>query len=308
MNDIDSDDDPTRLAIAQFAQRAKLIPDSLRNFDVTAEWADSFLGLNAVLIEQTIDDGLPFAWSDAGCQFDRADLLSLSLALRLNSARRSAMRFWVRGWQSLASHDVLRTVQYTKDCPDLGHPGPCDWKVLDPEGVQPPVGGGDPRLRHSVTATIARRFPDAPGELAGILAEYLDVDFYVIPEPLRRSGTFVRRSRIGECEAVTRAIVSDALERGIRARFSFGLICSIPFSTDHCWPEFELAGRWVPYDPFMLNMMKKWYIPGAKEIAHNASPGTMYLRLADDRRPLVTHRGKPCEPSLPTRLAFAVDP
>jgi hypothetical protein len=282
--------------------RVATVPTTLRRFSVTRGRAATTAGIPAGLLADLMAGGLPWVGDSADPLFDAADLTTISLALRLDSGRRAAMRYWPRTLRRVRQGRVMYAVRFVATCPAPGHTGPCEWRLrISPDApselLTPPT-----QVDEVIEITSAGAAPPAPPHIERILRTYDDVSFYLLPPSARWRPDFVRRHRIAECGALARLIVDDAHTAGIAARLSFGLIVSPPYSSTHCWPEFEVDGRWVPYDPLLLRSLRVWAVPGAEDLDPMSSPAGLYHRLADDFLPLAMHFGRPCPVSLPTRV------
>jgi hypothetical protein len=294
--------DPNAQALGQIIDKLSRVPDVLRRFSVSSEWAVAAAGLPSELLQRLVAGGMPWVGEPADPLFDAGDLTTVSLALGLNSTRRDAMVFWIRTLDRVRRGRVTHETRYVADCQAPGHSGPCQWRLhlpslLSVELFTPPVGLDEP-------LTVASDEPAsrAPAHIRRILRKYDDVSFHLLPMAARWDLDLVRRRRIAECSAVARVVVADALETGVPARLSFGLIVAPPYSTTHCWPEFEVGDRWIPYDPLMLRSLRAWGIPGAQSLHPMTSPAGLYHRLGPCLEPIVTHAGRACPVSLPTRV------
>ncbi|MFG3049554.1 transglutaminase domain-containing protein [Kitasatospora sp. NPDC048239] len=281
------------------------IPHSQRVFRLPPSALKRSYGMTGEIVDQLVGLGLPHLATPEGPLFDEDDIASVSLYLRLPSARRGVMTYWVRALRRLgtAGAPPVHRVDVAAGCPDPGHEGACRYTLA--------LGDGPPRAqdaRRDATgplASLAVRAAGRPRELPAAVREVLrvfqDIDYYLLPGTAAAEPGLMQRTGIGDCILMARALVDEALGRGMDARVASGLIVAVPFSSAHTWAEFQVAGEWLPVDPLLPKALSAWGVPGAADWPPTLSPVGLFHRLGGQPRQLVTHGGEPCGFSLRTR-------
>lgn len=283
--------------------KVRSVPDEARRFAVTAAGARTTHRLDARLLDELVEAGLPSIGSaDAADQrlFDDYDLGNIALHLGLMSVRRRAIRSWTNALRRACEQPTARVkVGFVPRCPVPGHSGPCRYGVLGPggrrqvhEGAQ---NGTDPVATVELDLTCA--WPEVGPSARALIEEFTGVDFFILPEVIRWDPAFMRTARIADCGGAAEWLVAEGRRRGLDARFSFGLLVARPYSTPHCWAEFRTEGVWVPVDPLLIGVMRSL---GLESWPLHHSIGAITSRLCGRFTKLVEHDGVWTPLSLPT--------
>lgn len=242
-------------------ERARLVPEEFRRFSLPARQVQSLHRIPPELLDALVEAGLPHAGGGDGRLFDDYDTGNIGLHLGLPSVRRRAMRSWAGALRRVSGGPPSRwRVGYAPACPAPGHRGDCRFALLVRGGRRvEAAGGGDGRM---VLETLTVDRPACGPELGPAQRELLEeaagVEFFLLPEPVRWDLDFLRRTGLADCGGVTKLLVSEGRRRGLAVRLAFGLLLAKPYSTPHCWAEFEVDGHWVPADPMLLRLLAAW--------------------------------------------------
>ncbi|MFJ6610141.1 transglutaminase domain-containing protein [Streptomyces sp. NPDC091289] len=281
------------------------IPNSHRVFSLPIEALEKTHGITIEIARELIDAGIPFHAAADGPLLDENDVASASLYLRLPSARRSMMTFWLRALHRLrtAHAPSAHRVEVTAACPDPGHDGPCAYGVALDDGPRSVCRADRPEsVRLGTLRTPPGGRPrELPTVVRDLLRDFHHVDYYRLPRETTRDSGFLRRTGMADCTLMARALVDEGLRHGLNARFAAGLIIAVPFSTAHTWAEFEVDGAWLPADPLLPRALSAWGVPKAGDWPVTLAPNGLFHRLAGAPRDMVTHAGRACGVSLRTR-------
>ncbi|MFD8009821.1 transglutaminase domain-containing protein [Streptomyces sp. NPDC059762] len=282
------------------------IPASRRHFRLPLPALEKEYGMGAPLVVELTALGLPRRETPDGPLFDENDVASVSLHLRLPSARRAVMAFWLRTLRRLTApgDPPVHRVDVTVGCPDPGHDGVCRYEADLGDGGAGGVfetGPGPQRVLVSLTLGGAERPRELPSVLRKLCEEFRDVDYYLLPGDAAAEPDLLRRTGMADCVLISRALVDAARARGIEARLSGGLLVAVPFSSTHTWAECRVDGVWLPVDPLLPKALASWGVPGAELWSPTLSPVGLFHRLGGAPLRPVTHGGTPCGASLRTR-------
>lgn len=298
---------PVPVPVPEIIRKIRQVPDEVRRFAITAAAARSRHRVDAELLDELVIAGLPYVGSGERRLFDDYDVSNAALHLGLMSVQRMALRSWASGLRRNDGQELIRArVGLAPRCPFPGHAGDCTFEVLQPGGgrrVRTGSGNGTDVL-DTLEAELPGTWPDLPGPVRDLVAEVADLDFFLLPEVIRWDPEFMLSTRIADCGGVSRWLVDESDRRGLPARFSFGLLVILPYSTPHCWAEFLVDGRWVPVDPLLLGALRSL---GLSDWPTLRSTGAVVHRLTDRFTKLVSHTGVWADLSLPTEhLPLAV--
>ncbi|MFI8420374.1 transglutaminase-like domain-containing protein [Streptomyces sp. NPDC085479] len=283
-----------------------LVPASRRHFRLPLSALEKAYGMTAPLVDELTALGLPRRETPDGPLFDENDIASLSLHLRLPSARRAVMAFWIRALRRLTSDGAppAHRVDVTVGCPDPGHEGPCRYEADLGEGGAGGVfeTGPEPqRILASLTLTASGRPRELPPLLRELCEEFREVDYYLLPGDAGADPDLLGRTGIADCILMAQALVDAARARGVEARLAGGLLVAVPFSSTHTWAECRVDGTWLPVDPLLPKALAAWGVPGAELWPPTLAPVGLFHRLGGAPLRPVTHGGTPCGASLRTR-------
>lgn len=283
--------------------KVRSVPDEARRFAVTAAGARTAHRLDACLLGDLVEAGLPSVGpADAADLrlFDDYDLGNIALHLGLMSVRRRAIRSWTNALRRARELQTARVrVGIVPRCPVAGHAGPCRYSVLGLDGrrqvYEGASNGTDPVASVELDLTCA--WPEVGPRARALISELADVDFFILPEVVRWDPAFVRTARIADCGGAAEWLVAEGRRRGLETRFSFGLLVARPYSTPHCWAEFRADGVWVPVDPLLIGVMRSL---GLESWPLHYSIGAITSRLCGRFTKVVEHDGVWTPLSLPT--------
>ncbi|HEX6352564.1 transglutaminase domain-containing protein [Actinophytocola sp.] len=296
--------DVTSDQLGDLVDLVRRVPDGVRRFALPVEAARSLHRVDEELLNRLVALGLPYVEVGSTRLFDDYDISNIALHLGLMSVRRRAMRAWAGALRRGGDGGLDRRVGYVPTCPAPGHRGPCQYQVLVPGGTRRKcVGCDDPMAPvTSLDVRVRAEWPELPTPVRELLAEVRSVRFFLLPEAIRWDLDFLCHTRLADCGGVTKYLVAAARRRGIPVRFSFGLLVSKPYSTPHCWAEFEVDETWVPVDPLMVAAMSEWAGLPAEQWPESRSPGVLFCRLTDRFTRVAVHNGLWAGLSLPTEV------
>jgi hypothetical protein len=212
------------------------------------------------------------------------------------------LRSWAANLRGNADRaDNRMRVMVTPQCPLGPHSGSCTYSLLQPGGHREQVradAGGAPIARFDVR--LAGRWPELSAAARDLADEAADLEFFILPEAIRWDLEFITRTRMADCGSVAAWLVREGKRRGLPVRFSFGILMAKPYSTPHCWAEFLTDGIWVPYDPLLLNAMRRWTGLDKASWHRHRSMGPVLYRLCGHFTKIASHNGVWAALSLPT--------
>jgi hypothetical protein len=296
----------TRLAqvdsLPELMRLVHLVPMHLRRFTVTAAAARARHHVGQDLAGLLVAEGLPYIGQGSARLYDDYDLGNLALHLGLPTVRRMSLRSWASNLRrnSERAGNELR-VEVVPQCPVTPHGGPCTYQLLQRGGRREPIramAGGVPIAHYD--ACLAGHWPALPAAARELADEAAGLKFFILPEAIRWDLGFVARTGLADCGSVAEWLVRESARRGLRARFSFGLLVAKPYSVPHCWTEFLVDDIWVPYDPLLLNAMRQW--AGLDQVSWHRyrSMGAVLYRLCGSFTKIASHGGIWAPLSLPT--------
>lgn len=283
------------------------VPDRYRQFVVDADRAQDDFGMPSDLLSALRSAGLPCVYDKGTWLFDEYDVRNAALHLDPSSRQRKILNWWVRELGRPSGELVCYSMAYAVDCAGPGHDGPCEFRLLMPDGRRVKLfsDGGNSNELARATFRLPRVWPEFPERLAELVDEIRDLRFIWLPSILRDDIDFVAAHRIGPCLSVARLICHTALRRGFRARLSFGRVLTPPISITHFWTEVLIDETWVPVDPLMTSEMLRWGLLDPQRWDCYRSLGGIFGRLAGRWRPLIAHNGRVIEPRLRVSRAGA---
>ncbi|MFJ2095258.1 transglutaminase domain-containing protein [Streptomyces sp. NPDC087901] len=297
-------------ALRAIVERIRRVPDVYRVFRQDTRDAGWHHGIEPPLLEALMEAGLPFRRTGGTVRYDQLDLANASLALRMPSPRYLSMRGWSAAIRATAN--TPSTLTYEVEVKPSGRNGdpaaglgaaPTTDSRLEPAApllARPECGrsaDGSVTLTRTVHGRSTRVFPEAEA-ITNLVAP---IHFHLIPPELRADLAFLAESRLADCALASTFLVREAGALGLRARRSFGLFLAAPYSIPHAWMELHIDGRWVSFDPHLLNLLCGWGLLPADAWPANRSIGEAAWRLAADEFVLATSGGVPTQLSFPTR-------
>ena len=289
------------------------IPDRYRNFSVSAEKVARSYRIPDELLRQLLDLGLPHRGNVASITFDRNDLTSVVLNLRLNSPKRAAFQMMARALTQNEARAARRITLQTY-CPGRGHLGDCAF-VLAPAVTQNKELAAIrfPDDRH---IQLELRPDDGPGGRLGFTAsqrqlveEVRRLEFHPLPFQLNQDLGFLAETSLADCRLAARFAAVRGEQLGVPVRAVTGLLLGRPVAARHFWIEFLADGEWRPADPFLLTTLARWKMLDATLWPADLSIAGAVWRLdVGPDEPLLSDAGAPgetLEHGLPRRLGPA---
>jgi hypothetical protein len=304
----DANDGPGK-AVAAIAR----IPDRYRDFSVSAEKVARSYRIPDQLLRQLLDLGLPHRGSAAGIRFDRNDLASVVLNLRLDSPKRAAFQMMARALTRNGGRAARRITLQTY-CGGGGHQGDCAF-VLAP-GVTQSEEVAAIRFSDDRHIQLELRPGGGPGGrldfTAGqrqLVEEARRLEFHPLPFQLNQDLGFLAETSLADCRLAARFIAVRGEQLGVPVRAVTGLLLGRPVAARHFWIEFLAEGEWRPADPFLLTALARWEMLDAALWPPDLSIDGAVLRLdVGPDEPLLSDKGAPGETleyGLPRRLGPA---
>jgi hypothetical protein len=291
---------PTATDVAEVMSRVKQIPDSFRDFRVSAGTAANVFGVHEPLMRELLDNGLPHRNTGEDPLLDRRDLENIGLDLGLVCPQRTAMRWWSRCLEEcLPGVNRDCSIVITLECPSPGHPGECDTRIGPPlleyadHGYER-LGDNAYQVNLSLTPAV-----DLFGKAyEPLIEEIRQAYFHILPDELGLDFGFFEATGLAECRLAALHFARVGRKQGIPVRSAAGLIALAPYPVGHHWLEFQMHGEWVAADPFLINAFHRWNIIDEQSWPLNRSPQGAFWRLSSDGRPLVlaTHNGTEMTP------------
>ncbi|MEW2085658.1 transglutaminase domain-containing protein [Streptomyces sp. NPDC005283] len=286
--------------LLEVVERLWRVPDRHREFVQDAQRAAREHQIDAALLGQLTDLGLPSAGSASGRLYDRLDLTNAALALRLPNARALAMRSWAGSLNS-SDTQVALEIEIGARCPSPGHAGPCSFDrsaaLNAVPGYAPGPGTHDGVLRRRIDRQSHQCLPELR-ELASLARP---LQYHLLPMVLRADLGFLAETGLADCGLAALYLTQEALARGMRARSTFGFFLARPYSMEHTWTEVRSGGAWVAIDPHLVNLLTDWSFLDASHWPPHRSIDGCVLRVADEDPDLITHYGAPTLLTLTTR-------
>jgi Transglutaminase-like superfamily len=231
---------------------AAAVPRHLRVFDVGEDAARAYFGLDAATLEELSGAGLPCVEDESGRRFAFADLHYLALRSGRPSAYRRGITAWANTFAALGeapASDVRVEVRPQADADDAVVVLPARSLAVSVEKDVP-----------AAVLEVVQRAPSVapPPDLCDVAVEIGSYDFYVVPLDAPDRAELSRTIHAGDCGSVL-AILREGLEAiGYECRTRFGLLLSVPYSTQHVWVEALVDDQWLALDPLMLGVMKQF--------------------------------------------------
>jgi len=282
------------------AERIGRIPDAYRTFSVSAERAARFYRIPGEVLDRLLELGVPHRGHHDSLAFDRNDLKSVALNLRLRSPQRAAFEAMSRGLKVMdgpVPADRVVTVQAV--CPDPGHGGRCEFVLAQAVCDSPELAGvRRPGPQHfelclGLDAGEARYLRYSTHQLQ-LVNEVLRLEFHPLPFQLNGDLGFLADTGLADCRLAARFLVERGRQLGVAVRGATGLLLGKPVASRHFWVEFRDKDRWLPADPFLLNALTHWRIldPASWPPDRSLLGAVWKLGLGADE-PLLTDQGAP---------------
>lgn len=280
---------------------ARAVPADDRTFDVPEISALTYFGLDSATLDELCQAGLPSVRLPEGRFFSFADLHFLALRSGRPTAYGRGITSWANSLRELSGGgksvvDVTLVPQEVATNAVVVLPDRSITRALE-ERVPAAV------------ITAEQIDPDAsiPVEIRELAIAISGYDFYLIPDRSQNRSGIARSIRAGDCESVATLMREELEALGYRVRTRFGLLLSVPYSTEHVWIEALVDGNWLALDPLMLSLMKRF--GGLDEVSwppyrpvNAAVIGVSELSLGELPTHLVTTEGRALLVTFLTRI------
>jgi hypothetical protein len=296
---------PTGDVLRQIVERARMVPDALREFTEPAERAVRYYRVPETVLTALVDLGLPHLSSPGRLSFDRRDLRNIALRARLPSPQWDVVANAARALcAEQPPSSATWELEVVGRCPAPAHAGRCELEL-------------HPDLHDSGRATIRRvdaghyrvgvTVPAGPpaflklsDDAAQLFGSVAGLEFQHLPQALTTDLAFLHDTGLADCRLAGFYLHHESARRGLRLRPAAGLFLARPFSMTHSWIEIWSEGRWQPADPFFLTALAGWGLLRPGQWPVDRSPVGVLWRIGDTDLPIMTDRGETVDPMLAT--------
>jgi hypothetical protein len=243
--------------LAELVSRLRRIPYDARAFTVPEREVSAEYGLSPRVLASLVEEGLPFTTTGGERRYDHGDLHYVGLRLGTATSYLTAIRLWTRLLRRVATHAETRVViRYVPIIP--ADRGGCRASLNLPDGRRVEAELWPHQPAGEATVELRPTWPSVPPHLATQLEELDAFDFFQLPKGVRLDWQFARRVGLIDCGTAAPMIVADCVAAGFDARVVEGILVSLPFSILHDWAEVRVDGVWVPFDPILINVMRRF--------------------------------------------------
>jgi transglutaminase superfamily protein len=265
-------------------ERLRRVPAAARTFDVGAADAERIYGLDGPLLDALDAAGIPRAQRADGRRYAEVDLHYLGLRLGTARTHLRAMSVWTRA--------LARAETAPATAVEIRYVMPPGAQLPDAVGVRLPGGATRVVAPHGSSlatagATLRGDWLTVGPAVRELLEELADLELCLLPFALRGDTALVRRTRLSDCMTAAQIVIEECRARGIEARFAHGLLVAPPFASAHSWAEVRVEDAWTPVDPVIVEALKRFAGLDADAWPCSRSPGALFVRVCDERRPLV---------------------
>jgi hypothetical protein len=296
---------PAEELLRQIVERARMVPDSFREFTEPAERAVRLYRTPETVLTSLVDLGFPHVSSPGKQLFDRRDLRNVALRARLPSPQWDVMANAANALcEEQPQSSVTRVLEVVGRCPEPAHEGRCDLR-LHPglqacsQGCVQQVSAGHYRIAVTIPAGPPA-YPPLPEAGRQLFASVRDLEFQHLPRALTTDLTFLRETRLADCRLAGFYLRQESESRGIKVRPAAGLFLARPFSMTHSWIEIWTEDRWQPVDPFFLTALARWGLLRSDQWPIDRSPVGVLWKIGTEDLPIMIDRGEPVDPLLAT--------
>jgi Transglutaminase-like superfamily len=286
--------------VAGLVARLRRVPDSARAFEVAARDVQRQYGLGEADLEVLVEAGLPCATVNGERRYEHGDLHYVGLRLGTAKSYLTGIRLWTGLLRLVADRpETELTVKYV---PSLGAASSERSAIVHmPDGrrlelaVRPNTSVSEARVRlHSA-------WPSVPPTLATEVEQLGRFEFYYLPSSLRLNWRFAATVGLIDCATAAHMIVDRCAAWGLNARVARGFLLSLPFSTIHAWAAVLLEEVWVPFDPILIDVMRRF--GGLDPEGWPLSRPFAIVAELPAAWPIVTETGTPVDATFMTSLA-----
>ena len=263
------------------------LPTTYRDFRVPEPAVRLQYGLDAALLHELRDRGLPFVERDGTRVYDHADLHFVGLRLEKARPYLTTIRAWRDTLLGLSSSERPR-VKVTF-VPQL------DGTDRKPGLVRLPDREVETTLVHNEPAAsgefdLRSSWPPLPDELVRAVATVEELEFFDSRMLTDRPGgkDAAREAGLTSCGTTALILGQQFMDAGFRVRAASGLLLSVPYSTEHTWLEVEVDGTWTPVDPTIVRVMQRFAALDPTVWPAHRAIGAILLRVGIGRQAVLS--------------------
>ena len=134
---------------------------------------------------------------------------------------------------------------------------------------------------------VARTF-EPKGALRDVLLEIADLELVFVPDELRGSVEFLKRTGFIDCEDASTELLRRCHQRGIEARAVYGFLACEPLATLHVCVEVRVGAQWHAVSPLLVATMHRFGGLDREQFPEWSTLGSAYVPLAEKRTPIAT--------------------
>ena len=292
-----SDSDGAAVA-AEAATRLQTLPDEARRFSATAEHAARAYGLDLGVLDHALRAGL--SCRDNGTLRDTwVDPYDVHFIATRVAARRH------RGGQAgelNATVTPVRVEYRIRRQRQLTGTALCSVLTLNQNRTEIAIDASTSVLWRGIVTQ--RGYVEAgrviiPDTARAILARAAEIEHRFMPPEARGNADLVRTAGIGDCTTVAALVCEELTNAGVTARPAYGLLLAEPMSSTHSWIELWVGDTWLPVDPVMQGLARR-YRPGAAGLDVSQPIRGRVCRLTSEPAPIVVMSGQPLPVSFPS--------
>ncbi|MCG6495355.1 hypothetical protein [Kitasatospora sp. A2-31] len=286
--------------IEEVVARTLLIPGRHRDFDVPRAMLAKAYAIDAELLADLLDAGLPHQGGGEELRLNSFDLENVTVELELNCPNWMLMKTLARAFDGELGKDSSSAYAFrtTGRCPEPGHPGECEFAPSAMLDATP--GSGEVTWDSPLSFTRRVRLPEEEywfDDTARALFEPVHrLTFHLLPHELSTDVGFARETGLADCRLASHVLLAETRDAGAEVRGASGLIMAAPFPLQHMWIEVRTADGWTAADPFFLRTLAGWRILDPRVWPEHRSPRRIYWPIDGAPAPedivLVTHRGE----------------
>jgi hypothetical protein len=289
--------------LAYAVEKINRVPDRYRVYSESPDVALTMYRIDADLLAQSLDLGLPSRGAGADLRLDPLDLRNLAISLHLRVPWFVVMRWWSSALaQARVNTSRVYRVGISSRCGECASSGDCSFntapELLDAADTVEFAADSDVDL--SAIVRLDGTATELPPDIAEVLRLADPIEWHVLPHALATDVAFLKGTGLADCRTMAHYLCDEASRRGLPARTAFGLLMTVPFSSEHQWVEFNTDGRWLPADPLLLNSLARWrYLDPAAWPSTTSLSGAVW-RISEGYLPLALHGRLAVDSTLPT--------
>jgi hypothetical protein len=257
------------------------------SFDVPQNRVLALYGIDPATLQCWTADGLRAQCRPDGTwHYASTELHYLALRAGRGGVYRRTIQAWADAARASRTPGGRTRINYYAQ-PVPGLPTGAEMTVLTPAGRQ--------TVEYRPSAVVASYpVPDAvgvaepDGALRDVLSEIAGLQLVFVPDELRGSADFLRRTGFVDCEDAGTELLRRCGQRGIEARAVFGLVASQPLATPHACVEVRIGTRWHAVSPLLVGTMHRFGGLDREQFPAWSALGSAYVPLAEKPTVLAT--------------------